>query len=118
MFILRAAFWLSVVVLLLPGDPNSGASAPRVSAFEALIAARGAVADVSSFCERNPDVCATGSTALQVFADKVRYGTHLISDYFDGGDEQGADKPATRSTLKREDLAPAWRGHGTKDKPA
>ena len=34
MFILRAAFWLSVVVLLLPGDPNSGTNAPRVSAVD------------------------------------------------------------------------------------
>jgi hypothetical protein len=118
MFILRAAFWLSVVVLLLPGDPNSGTSAPRVSAFEALIAARGAVADVSSFCERNPEVCATGSTALQVFADKVRYGTELISGFFEGSDEKAADKPASRSTLKRDDLAPAWRGHANRDKPA
>ena len=117
MFILRAAFWLSVVVLLLPGDPNSGTSAPRVSALEALIAARGAVADVSSFCERNRDVCATGSTALQVFADKVRYGTEVISGFFAGGDEKPADKPASRSTLKREDIAPAWRGQATREKP-
>ena len=38
MFLVRAAFWLAVVVLLLPGDPNSGANAPRVSAIEALMA--------------------------------------------------------------------------------
>jgi hypothetical protein len=111
MFLVRAVFWLSVVVLLLPGDPKTGADAPRVSAFEALFAARAAVADVSAFCDRNPDVCATGSTALQVFAQKVRYGAQLISAYFDDKDGHAVE----RGTLKNEDLEPAWRGHPAKN---
>jgi hypothetical protein len=118
MFLVRAAFRHSVVVLLLPGDPQTGADAPRVSAFQALLAARSAVADVSSFCDRNPDVCATGSTALQVFAAKVRYGTELISGYFNGKDGKAESKTVDRGTLKGEDLQPAWRGHAPKDKAA
>lgn len=105
MFLVRAAFWLSVVVLLLPGDPQTGADAPRVSAVEALVAARSAVADISSFCDRNPDVCATGSTAVQVFVSKVRYGADLISGYINRD-----DKPVDRGTLSNEDTAPVWRG--------
>ena len=77
MFLFRAAFWLAVVVLLLPGDPNTGTEAPRVSAMQALVATRSAIADFSTFCDRNPDTCATGSTAVQVFASKVRYGAEL-----------------------------------------
>ena len=111
MFLIRAAFWLSVVVLLLPGDPKTGADAPRVTAFQALLATRAAVADISGFCDRNPDVCATGSTALQVFVAKVRYGAELVSGLFNKKSEQTVD----RGTLKREDLEPAWRGHQAKN---
>ena len=106
MFILRTAFWLSVVVLLLPADPTSGVQAPRVSAIEALSAARTVVADLSAFCDRNPDVCATGGSAFQLFTQKVRYGTQRLYDYFDGAPAAGGEP----STLKRDDMEPSWRG--------
>ncbi len=104
MFLVRAAFWLTVVVLLLPGDPKSGADAPRVDAVQALVAARSAVADVSTFCDRNPNVCATGSTAVQVFVAKVRYGAEVISGYINRKDD------ADTGTLRQEDAKPEWRG--------
>ena len=108
-FLFRSVFWLGVVVLLLPGDPNSGTDAPRVSAMQALVATRSAIADFSTFCDRNPQACATGSTAVQVFASKVRYGAELLSGYFNRG-----SNAADRGTLKTEDLQPAWRGQSAK----
>ena len=104
-FLIRTAFWLSVVVLLLPADPQTGDEAPRVNAIEALTAARTAVTDLSAFCDRNPQVCATGSTAFQIFTQKVRYGAHMLYDYFDR-------TPASTDadTLKRDDIDPSWRG--------
>jgi hypothetical protein len=108
-FLFRTVFWLGVVVLLLPGDPNSGTDAPRVSAMQALVATRSAIADFSTFCDRNPQACATGSTAVQVFASKVRYGAELLSGYFNHG-----SSAADRGTLKTEDLQPAWRGQPAK----
>ncbi len=111
MFLIRAAFWLTVVVLLLPGDPNTGTDAPRVSAMQALVATRSAIADFSSFCDRNPDVCTTGSTAVQVFAAKVRYGAGMISSYINH-DQTAVD----HGTLNKQDTQPAWRGeHQPKD---
>jgi hypothetical protein len=101
MFLLRTAFWLSLVIVLLPAD--SGEQAPRVTAFEALSAAQAAVSDLSQFCERNPDVCVTGGSAFEVFADKVRYGAKMISGYFnDDGAKAGS------STLKPSDVEPEW----------
>jgi hypothetical protein len=114
MFIFRTAFWQSVVVLLLPADPQSGEQAPRVSAIEALMAARTAVADFSAFCDRNPDVCATGGSALQLFTEKVRYGTQRLYDSFDGA--PAAD--GAPDTLKRDDIEPSWRGPPENGKPA
>ena len=104
MFLLRAAFWLSVVVLLLPADPETGDKAPRVTAFEALAAAQAAVSDLSQFCDRNPDVCVTGGSAFTVFTDKVRYGAKVIYGYF--GDKKAGEPDS--GTLKPDDVAPAW----------
>ena len=91
MFLVRTAFWLSVVVMLLPADSETGDKAPRVTAFEAIVAARTAV---------------TGS-AFQVFTEKVRYGAKMLYGYF--GDHKVGGNPADGSgTLKPEDVAPAW----------
>jgi hypothetical protein len=112
-FLLRAAFWMTVVVLLLPGDPKTGADAPRVGVVEAFVAARSAVADFSAFCERNPETCATGSTAMQVFVAKVKYGAEVVSSALhrpDAGTGQG--------TLSRDDLEPMWHQPAAKDKAA
>jgi cysteine desulfuration protein SufE len=58
-FLLRAAFWLSVVVVLLPASPSApGPPGPRVSATEAVSAANAAVFDMRHFCSRQPDACA------------------------------------------------------------
>lgn len=112
-FLLRVAFWLSIVVLLLPADPSTGDKAPRVTAFEALSAAETTVADVSQFCNRNPDVCTTGNAAFHLFGDKVRYGAKLLSSAF--GDHAASDTSAagaavepTSGTLTPEDIKPDW----------
>jgi hypothetical protein len=106
MFLIRAAFWLSLVVMLIPADPDSGQEAPRVSAMQAIFAARATVADMSGFCNRNPDVCSTGGAAFSVFAEKARIGARKLYDYF--GDDGEGDPDG--DTLRQEDLEPGWRG--------
>jgi hypothetical protein len=115
MFLLRTAFWLSVVVILLPADPETGGEAPRVTAFQALSAAQSAAHDVSQFCVRNPDVCDTGGTAFHVFADKVRYGTRMIYGYF--GDDRSDEAAPARETLTPDDAKPEWQA-AKGEKPA
>jgi hypothetical protein len=106
-FLLRVAFWLSIVILLLPGDPSTGDKAPRVTAFEALSAAETTVSDFSRFCDRNPDVCVTGGNALEVFGEKVRYGAKMLYGYF--GDRAGEnDAVPAKGTLTPDDVQPAW----------
>ena len=82
MFLIRTAFWLSVVVLLLPADPETGERAPRVHALEALAAARTTVTDLSAFCDRNPGVCVTSGAAFEVLTQNVKYGARLVSSQF------------------------------------
>lgn len=107
-FLIRAAFWLTIVLMLIPADPKTGADAPRVTVLEAFVAARATIADMSAFCDRNPDVCVTGSAAFQLFAERAENGVRMLYRYFDRSDEGSVDQP--EGTLSREDLLPAWRG--------
>ena len=114
MFLIRAAFWLSLVVMLIPADPDSGQEAPRVSAMQAFFAAKATVADMSGFCERNPDVCTTGGAAFRVFAEKARSGARTLYDYF--GNDSAAEPES--DTLRLEDREPGWRGTAVPERSA
>lgn len=100
-FLLRAAFWLCVVVMLLPGDPERGIDAPRVTLFEALGAAQATVTDIAHFCDRNPAVCTTGGNVVQVMGDKASYNARQLQEYLTReGESEG--------TLTPEDTAAPW----------
>jgi hypothetical protein len=110
MFLIRAAFWLTIVVFLLPADPNTG-QAPGVGAIQALTAVQATASDLSGFCDRNPDVCATGSAAFEILSEKFRTGARLIQNAFDAqGDNKPAADTATTDTLTRDDVAAPWHG--------
>ena len=80
-FFIKAAFWLTVVVLLLPSEPAKQGQTAQVSPLEALGAAQAAVEDASGFCERNPDACTIGSQAFQSFGEKAQYGAKLLYEF-------------------------------------
>jgi hypothetical protein len=109
-FLIRAAFWLSVAILFIPADPETGTDAPRVTAIEALVAARATIADISGFCDRNPDVCTTGNAALRLFSEKAHNGVRMLYRYFNETAEKkdAAKSDVDRGTLNRQDLLPAW----------
>lgn len=88
MFLIRMAFWLAIVVMLLPADSTSknidvGAGQADVGAIEAIGAARAALDDLSGMCERRPAVCETGQEALQAFGQKAKYGAKRLYEYLD-----------------------------------
>src|SRR5947209_8782014 len=93
-----------VVVFLLPADPDSGQT-PGVGALQAIGAVEATAGDVSGFCVRNPDVCATASAAGEIFSEKFRYGMQLLQKAF-GSDADGA----AANTLTRDDINVPWRG--------
>ena len=65
-FLIRMAFWSSVVLVLLPTGGSKPTEAPRsqVGALEAVSAASATVSDMSHFCARQPEACAVGSQWL------------------------------------------------------
>jgi hypothetical protein len=104
MFVLRAAFFLFLVILFLPADDSTG-EAPRVGAIQALGAVGATAADLSNFCARNADVCATASAAAAIVGERIGNGVRVIEELLDGRGETAA----AGNALSGRALATPWR---------
>ena len=89
-FLIRMAFWFSLVLLALPLDP-AGTNGASVSPIQAFFAAQQAVDDLSGICERKPDVCEVGKAAMQTIGVRARETARIAYDMLE---ENGATKPA------------------------
>jgi hypothetical protein len=129
-FLLRVAFWLSVVVILLPSTPTSNLGRPQVGAVEALGAAQAAVEDARGFCSRRPDACETGSQAFHTFGQKAQHGAKILYEFLSDRfaeapaaaprkdrEETGSIARPGRHTLSAEDALPGWRGPESRPVP-
>jgi hypothetical protein len=118
-FLLRVAFWLSIVVILLPSDParKHDSAQAGISPLEALGAASAAVEDARGFCSRKPEACEVGSQALQSFGEKAQLGSKYLYEFLsDRFGEPHSDRITGtiserpgRQTLTPSDLQPAWK---------
>lgn len=109
MFLVRIAFWVTVVALLLPSPdsapPSQGITgAPLTASFsderaaeqlnltDVAGAAMASADDVLSFCDRNPQTCDTAWTiAVHVQAQVKHYGA-LALDW--AASQQSSNTPA------------------------
>lgn len=121
-FLLRMAFWLGLVLVLLPRDktPESDKQ-PTLGTSEAMSAAGAAVSDMSQFCTRQPAACEVGGHAASVIGERAKEGAkkiyQIITDKkpdttgsISYEDEAPGDMAAARpDTLVPEDLAAEWR---------
>jgi hypothetical protein len=117
MFLIRVAFWLGLVVLLLPTDERQ-----QARLYGTAVAT---VERVSTFCERNPQACAVGAEVWATFLRKAEFGARMAIDLVTSSGRRNEDgsapgvqpsnarqtvDPEARGTLTPSDLAPAWRG--------
>lgn len=129
-FLIKVAFWLAIVVLLLPTDSAKQKQTAQVSPIEALSAAQAAVADATDFCTRKPDACEIGSQAFQSFGEKAQYGAKLLYEFLSNRFADKADTAANgatgsirverkpgQNTLTPSDLEPSWSGATAKAVP-
>jgi len=115
-FLLRAAFWLTIVLALLPtGNKQSSAGGPAFG--EAVSAAGAAVSDVRHFCTRNPEACEVGAQAAAMIGQRAQAGAKMLYDMFSehtagttGSIDGGKDAHVRAGTLTPSDRAPSWRG--------
>ena len=94
-FLIKCAFWLSLVLLVIPFGNNEGDGTPRVGAVEAFLAARAVIDDMSGLCERRPEACEVGRSAFHTIGVKAREGARIAYDMLDEQfGEPGARAPA------------------------
>lgn len=117
MFLIRTAFWLAVVIMLIPVDDETAAqhaaTLQPVAAVEAASAAQETLRDVGGFCSRNPTACEVGGRIGTTFLMKARAGARLAYEFIDGklnGSESAPAANVDHGTLTANDLTPAWRG--------
>lgn len=95
-FLIRMAFWFSLVLLALPFDSAPDTSGtPSVGPIQALVAAREAVGDISGLCERKPDVCETGRSAMQTVTVRAIKTARLAAEMLDESDADARPDTAT-----------------------
>lgn len=130
MFFVKAAFWIVLIILLLPSSGQEK--------FELYVAAERTISDIGGFCKRNPDVCEKTSSMVSGVVQKLRTTTQLIEEALrDAGigarrdqtgeqpvlperhgqlDDDDPDMTGASSlsgdTLTSEDVRPIWHGPG------
>jgi hypothetical protein len=127
-FLLRMAFWLSIVLILLPtGSSHERAPASDVGASAAFSAASATVHDIKGFCGREPGACTVGSELATTMGYRARAGAKMLYDLLTealaprdtntAAVETGRPalakssvERASQNTLTPADLDPGWRG--------
>jgi hypothetical protein len=125
-FLLRMAFWLGLVLILLPtGSSQRAAPAAEVNASQAISAASATVGDLRQFCTRQPDACTVGSHVATELGYKAQAGAKMIYDFLtealaskENAKDVAKDAPkitgsvagggTSQNTLTPADLLPAW----------
>lgn len=115
-FLLRMAFWLGVVCVLLPGGRNPPSPEANIDATQAVTLASAAVSDMRGFCGRQPDACVVGGKVAVAIGHKAEAGARTIYDFITTklNESTGSvDKPAGKAipgegTLTATDLQPVW----------
>jgi hypothetical protein len=121
-FLMRMAFWLGLVLVLLPREKTpESEKLPQVGASDAVSAATAAVSDMSQFCKRQPAACEVGGQAATVIGHRAQEGARklyqIITDKKSpdhtgsiGGSIDGASIGVTAGdTLSPDDLQAEWR---------
>ena len=120
-FLLRIAFWLAVVCVLLPsGGTQPTAPESQITATEAVSLASATVTDMRGFCDRQPNACLVGGKLMVALGHKAEAGARTIYEFITakvGETAEPAAKPAAKTvpvtertgTLSPADLQPGWR---------
>ena len=127
-FLLRVAFWLIVVLALLPSGGAKQSAQAQIDATDAVVAASAAVSDMTNFCDRQPDACVVGAQAAVAIGQRAQAGARMVYDFISdhashSGETGSVNKPkqeprlasvrtvpASQSTLKDSDLEAVWQG--------
>jgi hypothetical protein len=97
MFLIRTAFWVGLVVLLLPSDKERQAQLYSTVSL--------AVHNAATFCDRNAALCEQSARHWSVFRTKLEFGAKLVFDMASErllGPQHAVDRPEETPEVKRE----------------
>jgi hypothetical protein len=119
-FLLRMAFWLGVVCVLLPSGTKSTSPDAQIDATQAVTLAGAAVSDVRGFCGRQPDACLVGGKVAVALGHKAEAGARTLYEFIIAKmNEKSAPAEKTpaklvpasatsQGTLTPADMQPSW----------
>ena len=114
-FLLRMAFWLGVVCVLLPTGTKSTSSDANIDTKQAMTLASAAVSDARGFCDRQPDACVAGGKVAVAIGHKAEAGARTLYEFITtklsekpAQDETTAGQVPNQGTLISTDVQPAW----------
>jgi hypothetical protein len=128
-FLLRMAFWLGLVLVLLPREKTpESEKVPQIGASEAVSAATAAVSDMGQFCKRQPAACEVGGQAATAIGQRAQDGARQLykiitkpdqpsapdkkpdhTSSIDTADEPVAATAPPTDALTEDDMAIEWR---------
>lgn len=103
-FLLRMAFWLGLVLVLLPtGKTPDADKGPQVDTVQAVTAAGAAMGDMVQFCNRQPQACEVGGQAASAVGARLQAGARKAYQFFtDKIEKSDTDKAEPKSEAKGE----------------
>jgi hypothetical protein len=121
-FLLRMAFWLGVVCVLLPGGTKPASGDANIDATQAMSLASAAVSDARGFCARQPDACVVGGKVATAIGHKAEDGARTIysfimaklaeksapADNTVAATGQTSGQSTGKGTLTASDVQPTW----------
>lgn len=85
-FLIKAGFWFSLVLVLLPFlDPSSETSetGPKVEIGETFKIAGEAIAYIRNICVEKPDVCERGAETFSALGHRASEGARIAYEFLD-----------------------------------
>jgi hypothetical protein len=86
-FLIRAAFWFSLVLVMLPIFDRDAtdrlANENGVELTDALGAAAGVISYASDLCAQKPEVCVKGAETFSTLGSRAREGARVAYTYLD-----------------------------------
>ena len=92
-FLLRMTFWLGIVLILLSNVGSQPVPKSKISTSDVLAAARDVVADITHFCERQPQACTVGSQTTVTLVERAQAGAKILYEFLGhqfGSDDSGS----------------------------
>ncbi|WP_206454849.1 DUF5330 domain-containing protein [Aurantimonas marina] len=98
-FVLKSAFFLGIVAMLLPGDGQvEETRESQIDIFSTFAGAQAAIADLSNFCDRAPAACDAGGDLARFAGERIGDGIALAYNFIET-EQDGSPASGNSATI-------------------